>query len=397
MRFLVLLCLAGCELIADIPNAQRAPDAGGTCSETCTGTTPICDAASATCVECLTNADCFDDMRPRCEANACGACRVDDDCSTGVCLGDGSCAAASRILYTTQDGAGSCSQMDPCSLDTAVTLLSPTIDIIKMTGTFMRMDPIVVPMKATIVGFGATLMSLPATPQFGYMIFGPDGVDLTVRGLAFELGGLGSGISCSMGKLTVERVRIRGAGGVGIASQACELVMSRTTISGALSYGLFASGGPITITNSLVHDNGVGANGFGGIFLSQVTSGRVEHTTISRNNTTQANQPKSIRCTNSPTVEWRSNIIFGHAAPSIDPLCRVSYSVIDPGYTGPGTVNIQQNPLFVDPNAGDFHIMPMSPAIMAADPASTISIDIDGEPRPRPTGVPADSGADEID
>jgi hypothetical protein len=48
-------------------------------------------------------------------------------------------------------------------------------------------------------------------------------------------------------------------------------------------------------------------------------------------------------------------------------------------------------PGFVNPSAGDFHLMSTSPAIDAADPAATISADYDGTPRPQ--GARRDIGA----
>ncbi|UHG89597.1 putative Ig domain-containing protein [Spirosoma oryzicola] len=62
---------------------------------------------------------------------------------------------------------------------------------------------------------------------------------------------------------------------------------------------------------------------------------------------------------------------------------EASYSDIQGGYTGVG--NINQDPLFVDANRGDYHLKPGSPAINAGDPnsteVSTSDKDLDGNPR----------------
>lgn len=88
-----------------------------------------------------------------------------------------------------------------------------------------------------------------------------------------------------------------------------------------------------------------------------------------------------------------SSIIWGNTGSTpIDPACAVNYSVVDPSYAG-GTGNVRVDPLFVA--AGDFHIQATSPARGAADPASTITVDRDFEPRPQTAGA-KDCGADEV-
>jgi len=60
----------------------------------------------------------------------------------------------------------------------------------------------------------------------------------------------------------------------------------------------------------------------------------------------------------------------------------VSYSDIQGGF--PGTGNIDMNPLFVDPEDGDLHLLPGSPCIDAANNIavpSEITTDLDGNPR----------------
>jgi len=57
-----------------------------------------------------------------------------------------------------------------------------------------------------------------------------------------------------------------------------------------------------------------------------------------------------------------------------------------------GTINLWDNPVFVNPGAGDYHIGPDSAAIDAGVDAG-VTVDIDGEPRPSDAGY--DIGADE--
>jgi uncharacterized membrane protein len=58
-----------------------------------------------------------------------------------------------------------------------------------------------------------------------------------------------------------------------------------------------------------------------------------------------------------------------------------------------GTTDISAPPGFADPGAGDFHLTVTSVPVNAADPASTLAIDFDGQSRPQ--GTRSDIGADE--
>ena len=58
-----------------------------------------------------------------------------------------------------------------------------------------------------------------------------------------------------------------------------------------------------------------------------------------------------------------------------------------------GTVNVWGDPVFVDPDAGDYHIGPGSAAIDAGVDAG-VTVDVDGEPRP--LGMGYDIGSDEF-
>ena len=69
----------------DMPEDEGQPDQSTPCDSACGGQTPICDVATDTCVQCLTNNECGDGL---CDTNtkSCVECLGDEDCTQGVCL-----------------------------------------------------------------------------------------------------------------------------------------------------------------------------------------------------------------------------------------------------------------------------------------------------------------------
>ncbi len=70
----------------------------------------------------------------------------------------------------------------------------------------------------------------------------------------------------------------------------------------------------------------------------------------------------------------------------------VAYSNIQGGFAGEG--NIDADPLFKDPENDDFHLMPGSPCIDSGTLVNS-GKDLDGQPRPYPSGGEMDMGVDE--
>jgi len=70
----------------------------------------------------------------------------------------------------------------------------------------------------------------------------------------------------------------------------------------------------------------------------------------------------------------------------------VTYSDIEAGWPGEG--NIDEDPFFLDPLSGDFHLAGGSPCIDSGTPDGAPDHDIDGDPRPLDSGY--DIGSDEF-
>jgi len=58
---------------------------------------------------------------------------------------------------------------------------------------------------------------------------------------------------------------------------------------------------------------------------------------------------------------------------------EVTYSNVEGGFEGTG--NINSDPLFVDPTAGDFFLQSVSPCIDRADEDAAPELDMEGNPR----------------
>ena len=377
MKYLALSLLAGCELFVDVPTATLAP--------------PDAAIDTSQAAECNLSPDCTDPLRPVCQANACRGCLVDAECpASNVCLSDGSCAASARVLYAAQTGTGTtCSEAAPCAFDQAVAAVTATADVIKLApGTYDRPAQLAITKNMIVTGEGATFHGTAMT-SFTLM-FDITSVAVTFMRVHFDLNGM-FGAECVMnGELHLDRV-VMTNGVAGAYSSACKFSIDRSSIDAVTFYGLYLINSTVDVTNTFVTNSG--ASSQGGIVINGST-GVVEHVTLSGNTAAMAGG-QAIRCTDG-NVAIRSSVVFGNAAPAIEDACLVGHSVIDPGYAGAGTGNVQMDPLFVAPATHDYHIQVGSPAVGLADPASQLTHDYDGDPRPNPVGSMADSGADEI-
>jgi len=359
VKYLALLLFAGCELFVDVPTGTLAkPDASA-------------DAPA--------------------DAPAAHGCSVDAECPiSNVCLGDGSCADPARVLYAAQTGSGTtCTMASPCAFDQAVMTVSATADIVKLApGTYDRPAQLSIAKNMIVTGEGATFHGT-ATTSFTLM-FDISAVAVTFMRVHFDLNGM-FGAECLMnGQLHLDRV-VMTNGVAGAYSSGCTFSSDRTSIDAVTFYGLYFLNSTVAVTNTFVTNSG--ASSQGGIVISGST-GTLDHVTLSGNTATMAGG-QAIRCSDG-NVAIRSSIVFGNGSPAVEDACFVSHSVLDPGYAGAGSGNVAMDPLFVAPATRDYHIQAGSPAVGLADPASQVTHDYDGDPRPNPTGSVADSGADEI-
>jgi uncharacterized repeat protein (TIGR01451 family) len=168
--------------------------------------------------------------------------------------------------------------------------------------------------------------------------------------------------------------------------------------------GLWVFGSsPFTLTNNLVADNHANTEGSGLWFDGDPwwpNTGRLLHTTIADNRSSG----QGLYVGDYTTLAFTNTIIAGHNNASIFVTTGSTATLeatlwYDNGaHTGgggtilTGTVNIYDDPAFVDPSARDYHLTAGSAAIDKGVDAG-VMMDIDGNPRPMDTGY--DIGADE--
>jgi uncharacterized repeat protein (TIGR01451 family) len=170
--------------------------------------------------------------------------------------------------------------------------------------------------------------------------------------------------------------------------------------------GVSISGqGNITLTNNVIAENRITGSGSGaGIYVGPAVDARILHTTVARNgggngegihvwgsslsltNTILVSHTVGISVTENSTATLEATV-WGTGA------WRNDRDWGGDGYIFTGTVNLWGNPVFLNPDAGDYHIDVGSAAVDLGVDAGIVT-DVDGQPRPIGTGY--DIGADEF-
>jgi hypothetical protein len=146
----------------------------------------------------------------------------------------------------------------------------------------------------------------------------------------------------------------------------------------------------VTIRNNIVENSNQSGIVLG-TWYSSTDSSSVYNINI-WNNTFYANTiGVTIRPMVSSTVAWENNIFANNGRTYLNPLYwnpgSVDYNLYfgDGNAPGPGPHGPTSDPLFHNASAGDFSLQPMSPAINAGDPGTSVTVvgavDLAGNPR----------------
>jgi hypothetical protein len=188
-------------------------------------------------------------------------------------------------------------------------------------------------------------------------------------------GNLGGGLvnvgDAGAGYVRVTNCRISGntgASGGGIASQSATTLVRSSVLAGNRSTGsggaVFASGGSVDLAGCTIVGN-TSAAGTGGVYAS------------------------GAQATLSSTIVW------GNSGNQLQGAASVSHCDVQGGYAGTG--NIADDPAFLAPASGDYHIPRSSPCVNAGNPAyipTDGERDLDGQARIQ--GGVVEIGADEV-
>ncbi|MHC4943203.1 MAG: choice-of-anchor Q domain-containing protein [Planctomycetota bacterium] len=178
-------------------------------------------------------------------------------------------------------------------------------------------------------------------------------------------------------------------------------VIEGFTLTNGLDFkggGIYCEDASPVIRNMVITGN-LATNGGGAYFKN--SNAIMTHTTVSLNNAASAGA--GVLCSDGGDIWIVNSIIYENDSPwnpelyagygISDPL--VEYCVIRFGYAS-GTHIIDEDPLFVDPDSGDFHILYTSPCRNAGTNSPPSLPDFDFEGDPRIADGTADIGADEF-
>lgn len=348
-------------------------------------TPPVIDAAIDESTLCDFNKDC--------------TCTTDPECVSGACLGDGTCADGSKILYVARDVTGTtCAVDDKCTLATAVSKVSAA-------KTIIHLDPLgyhfatgfTLSSSVHVIGRGATVA---VDTNNAFSIMGGAVVTLDQLGFGGSVAARPTdAVACTNATLNARGVTIAFTTGIGINASGCTLTVERSTLTDNLgSAMLLGGGGKFTLTNNFIFRNGAtNGNASGGIdVLGSVPAGSsVEFNTIVDNHagpgaTNAGGMVCNTAAFTAPNNLFARNDVGGVAIAvnsQIAGACTYPTTIAQADVTGLA---------FVSPDAAPFNykIGAGSTAIDFATTVSTIVVDNEGDVRPQ--GGDKDAGADEL-
>ena len=318
---------------------KASPDKGFCVTETCvgcqqagaaacSGATPVCNAASGTCMGCMVDADCKQDAAPFCLAGKCVGCAM---VAAGKCAGlkptkpacgaSGACTECVSTLDCTLDPTRPiCNTVSstcrPCKADSECAARGPNdpgICLDQKNGACATLPEVIVvsntPGCGTTVGSkdmplclaqdaaalfaeSRSVVALHGTLDGLAWTLTPTTPALTVVGkdTAVIAGGIKSGIRLEgPGDVLVRGVTVRGSDTVGVvATGGATLRLRDTTIESNHGGGILLDGAHFDLRNTTVSDNGpglTGATSWGGILAVAITGvpARLDNVSIKNN------------------------------------------------------------------------------------------------------------------
>ncbi len=346
-------------------------------------------------------------------------CAVDGDCASNVCDFDsGACVPSSAVVYASPSGSEgtSCSQTEPCSITRAFSVANAARQVVKLAAGVYPAN-LVVTKRLLVHGFGATL-----TAGQGHTLVVQDTARLRILGLTIVNSSEGPtpnnvGIFClsSTGTETpmieLEDVVVDGRRQPFHMNQCTAKVVRSSFLSLATSDSytfvagdgatvsfdrvLFQGGGgvfglgssTVQITNSIIDrqsgpDGAIGA-GYGSFM--KLSFSTVIDSVLNCGTTVASCTGATLAglCVDNSLIANSANGAPANTVTGTN--CEFNYSLIFPQVTTvPGANNkLGMQPRLKDPGNGNYRLLVDSPAVDAADPATTGTTDFDGTSRPQ--------------
>lgn len=174
-----------------------------------------------------------------------------------------------------------------------------------------------------------------------------------------------------------------GAGGIECISSFLSIINCKISKNSKIAINSSSS------SSLYIESSEITENGDSGGILCSYCSLEVVHCTIARNRSIL--EGAGISCSGSYSCTVVNSILWDNLPDQISGLADVSFSDVMGFYPGEG--NIWEDPLFIDPENGNYHLAGGSPCIDSGTDAGVYT-DIDGDIRPLGAGF--DMGADEF-
>jgi hypothetical protein len=393
-------------------NAGKCGDcrpASGTQSGNCAAATPVCDVGGD-----------------------CRKCAAHSECTSKVCLSDGTCASMSNVLYVNNLN-GTCSEtgqngLTPgtafCSIKDAMGVLSSTRDIVRIFGStaeYTQLSTVDVA-ASPIPNFSVFGEGPSASPRSQIYDASKNGVKvaITTGSLTVSIDGLVvgddtttstiDGVLCSNAgttlNMTVTRTIVQKSGMAGVNSTSCNITLDRDLVSGSGGSGVSATSSQYSITNCFIQ-KGLSALQ-AAVSLDPGGSDAMhvfQHNTVVDNTNTGGIGGINVK---SGTAKIENSIIRGNSQVTNTQMSgsatfNATFVDIDDTSTPSGTGNVNLPPDFVNATTGpnfDFHLNGRTTAnnMCCTDKiaSSPVDHDYDGRARPQPAAGMFDIGAHEV-
>jgi Right handed beta helix region len=417
------LSLGGCAF-----DRPRGDGGGKDCRSDaeCTAPQGICNVGvSDTCVQCIPGAAVATCpvATPVCKSDyTCQKCLAHSDCTSDVCLADGTCALESQIVYLRAGGTGNvCSNVAPCgALTAALNAVSPSKTSIRVSGTINNAEADIALAGLVFLGDSTTVLRGGGGGGARSMFALSGGArvefyDVTLRDSR------GEGITLtSTSSLTMVRSKVENAAKEGIKADgkvtlmqsevtSCndvirraisvtasgELTMDRSRVADNEGGGIvIADNGKFTITNSFI----VGNKASGGIVTFAPSSGsKLEFNTIVDNVSGGSSaQAGGVVCDNA-NVSARYNILYRNTGGTGGTAQKFGACVFAGSFEMAALATDDTLKFKSDTTTPkDYHLTAASPPTVqnVGTAVCTGLKDYDGDARP--LGGACDLGADEI-